>query len=267
MLMKFSKPPIVELIAEFRWLPVTAEGVEVTIPTAVMLNGPEAEEFYRQFASILSSRDFGQSERLLPPGFPVPIYTPLVRFSRPTETAKTAIIQVGPGILSVHALPPYEDWQSFRPIIVQALKALMESRKPSNRSRTFTRVLLRYIDVFGPELTNSRRVASFIDEVLGVKIVLPPVMTDEAPDTNALSFSLTVNTKTRSNMDLTFVCGPHLGQNDGTTVVMDTAVGTSGDLSWNAVAPMDVLDTAHESIRRLFIGLTEPISSAMQPID
>jgi uncharacterized protein (TIGR04255 family) len=262
--MKFSKPPIIELIAEFRWLPVTADGTEVTDLNALMFNGPEAEGFYNQFGAILAVEGFGKSERLIPPTFPSPIYNPLMRFSRPSETTPTAIIQVGPGLLSVHALPPYENWESFRPIILQALGALLHSRKPSNRSRIFTRVMLRYIDVFGPELSGGRSVASFIREILGVTVVFPPTMVDEAPEVNSAGFGLTVSAKTRSNMDLTFACAPHPGQPDGTTVLMDTSVGTSDHTSWDEESPMNALDTAHESIRRLFIGLTEPISNAMQ---
>jgi uncharacterized protein (TIGR04255 family) len=265
--MKFAKPPIIELIAEFRWLPVTADGIEVTNLNALMFNGPEAEGFYNQFGAILAVGGFGKSERLVPPTFPSPIYNPLIRFSRPNESIPTAIIQVGPGILSVHALPPYEDWESFRPIILQALGALLDSRKPSNRSRIFTRVMLRYIDVFGPELSNGLSVGNFIRDVLGVTMVFPSAIVDEAPDVNSAGFGLSVNTKTRSNMDLTFACAPHPGQPDGATVLMDTSVGTSNHVSWDQDSPMNALDTAHESIRRLFMGLTKPISKAMQPTE
>src|SRR5580700_10734940 len=68
MALTFAKAPLIELIAELRWIPQGSTTVEPpqqqpTFPT-VFIGGVKQEEFYTRVSGALSKSGFNRSERL-----------------------------------------------------------------------------------------------------------------------------------------------------------------------------------------------------------
>lgn len=129
---KYSHPPIVEVVAEFRFVP--SEPWDLTIPGLVydrlralfprkrllkVLEGETAAE-----ASGLR-QEFRLADRM--------------QFLREDEKA---FVQIGPDLLAVNHLAPYPTWEGFRPLIQDALQAYVAVAQP----RGLRRIGLRYIN-------------------------------------------------------------------------------------------------------------------------
>jgi len=263
MTLQLSKAPIVELIAEMHWLPITSDGSNIAADMFVM-TGPAEEDFYEGFRRSLKEFGFDKVERLQPPGFPIGIHTAIYKHTRLIDSPSGVVVQIGPGLLSIHALPPYKDWTSFRPTIEQALMALITARPRKARSQVFTRVLLRYINVFDANLMGGLTMLQFIRDVLKIGVSLPEVLKSETQDSESVTLTVSVQMRTKDQRDLTLSVGPKPNSGDENSVVLDTFVATCSHTAWNADSVVESLDSSHESINRLFFGLTSPILSLMQ---
>ena len=129
----FSKAPLIELIAELRWTPQGSTSIAPAPPQpgpapTLFLGGGKQEEFYMRFGAALYNQGFNRSERLSPPGFPFILQQPVYRFLSEAEDKKSVIYQVGFGIFSVHAVPPYRSWSQFLPLVTKGIGILLESR-------------------------------------------------------------------------------------------------------------------------------------------
>ena len=118
--MIFSNPPLVELVAELRWTPA---GVGAPAPAAGVkliqfpLASEHAEQTFTNFSNQVAAQGFGNSERLVPVGFPYLPFMVVYRFRKPPAQGENFLYQIGWGVFSANALPPYRDWDSFRPIV------------------------------------------------------------------------------------------------------------------------------------------------------
>lgn len=277
--MKFEKPPLIELIAEFRWYGTDVNGQDITNPSTIAVGGSELELFYNAFRDIVAERGFNTSERIIPVGFPYPMQQPVNRYRNSDPAKANAVLQIGVGLMSVHALPPYENWEAFRPVIETALSSLIETRKrvvdnrlkelshrlPLTEEKEFVAISLRYIDSFGPEMSKGRTIRQFFDDVLGVTVTIPTAISDQVADPASVSVSLQLKTKLDNGGELQIGLGPN--PNDSQSIVMDTIVVCEEHVRWNLEGPMEILERAHESIRHLFVGMTKPIHELMQPLD
>lgn len=263
--MKFAKPPLIELIAEFRWLPLNPQGEEITNPATILQAGPQGEAFYDSFRRAVAANGYPLSERLIPLGFPHPMHQPIFRFSRDSQGPGPtgSIYQIGAGILSVHALPPYENWEAFRPIISSGLDALIATRLPPSRINAFTSVSLRYIDAFSQELRGERSEREFLSEVLQLDVHLPASLLEEAATPNLVQVAMQLKSRTKSGLDLTLSVGPNVDQGDPQRIVMDTMVSSPTPTECNRESALEVLERAHTCIRSLFVGMTGPIHNLM----
>ena len=207
--MIFSNPPLVELIAELRWMPGTATPSVLPQPQgggqllqALTIQFPLTlsyqEESFSRFSNQVAERGFGTSERLLPVGFPLLPFTVVYRF-RKTASGGNFLYQIGPGLFSANALPPYRDWDSFRPIVREGIQALLESRHPTENV-PFAAVILRYIDLFSEEFTEGKRSFRFLNEVLGVKLELPNILNGQVSDINLVQAGLQLSMPLRNGL-------------------------------------------------------------------
>src|SRR4029077_9828037 len=182
----FAKAPLVELITELRWVPQGSNAIEPAVapqqsilPT-VFFGGTKQEEFYMRLGGALHKSGFSRSERLLPAGMPFVLHQPVYRFRSESEEGGSVIYQVGYGIFSVHAIPPYHSWAKFLPFVTAGLDLLLGSRLDSDAKQPFTQATLRYIDFFGEEMMQGRDIASFMSQVLGVSVTLPAALSKAA---------------------------------------------------------------------------------------
>ena len=132
----YFNPPIEEAVCEFRFAP-SAEW-NLTVPGLVYekirdsyLGEPRQQNLVA--AEAIAGRMPANPELIAKMSFSKLLFS--------SEDAKK-LVGVGPDLLSVHSLRPYEGWGNFKKRIDQALKAYLEVSKPVG----VTRIALRYIN-------------------------------------------------------------------------------------------------------------------------
>jgi uncharacterized protein (TIGR04255 family) len=213
----------------------------------------------------LHQQDFQAVERLVPPGFLTLLYQPVYRYKKASEQS-SILYQAGAGLFSAHGVPPYRSWDKFVPFVESGIGSLIAARDSAEKDVHFASVSLRYIDAFTKELTQGRNGAAFMAEVLGLSISLPNALTRtlkaEAVPAYALQLALPVSDEAVLNMSLAE------GQVHGNdAIVMDTTVSFNKGINPDVQEIMKTLHSAHSIIHDVFVALTGPIRSLMQPTE
>jgi uncharacterized protein (TIGR04255 family) len=272
----FSNPPLVELIAELRWVPgaesPAAQGqiqggqnqFVQTMALQFPIASPFLEESFSRFSNEAVEKGFSISERLIPPGFPLLPFIVVYRFRKPPASGGNYLYQIGPGIFSANALPPYRNWEAFRPIVREGVEALLASRHPSENI-PFATVLLRYIDLFSEEFTGRQRSFRFLNDILGLKLALPAALSQQFSSVNDVQCGIHLSMRLANGLAM------NLAVQDGTAAGKPGIVMSTEVLSMQPTMPdvsriMETLENAHASIRTTFVGLTEKLHAKMQPV-
>jgi uncharacterized protein (TIGR04255 family) len=131
---RYSKPPVVEALCEFRFIP--SRPWDHTFPGLV---------FRELEGSFPVSRPATGLELVIQPGpeGTTQRFTPVERSVFSSEDGRSRI-QVAPNNLVVNRLRPYAGWNAFRPSIDVALGAYVSQVRPEG----IARVGLRYINRF-----------------------------------------------------------------------------------------------------------------------
>jgi uncharacterized protein (TIGR04255 family) len=113
-------------------------------------------------------------------------------------------------------------------------------------------------------MTEAQPMLFLLTDTLGIALDLPPVLSDQAAERQEIQpqVQLSIPLKTGLNMSLTVANGVAGGKPG---IVMDTTVQATHPIASNTKAVMDTLESAHGSIRRTFLGLTEPLHAKMKP--
>lgn len=263
--MLFANPPLVELVAELRWVAGASVASTPGQPLTLQfpLPAPQLDETFSRFSEQVATKGFGMSERLVPVGFPYFPFSVVYRF-RKSPAQGNFLYQIGPGVFSANALPPYRNWESFRPTVEDGIQALLESRQDFERG-DFTAISLRYIDLFSEEFTSGMRSYRFLNEVLGIKLALPRVLIDQIGETDKVQSGLQLSIPLKKGllMNLNLQEGAAAGKNG---ILMIIEVLTTQPTPSNLLRIMETLENAHDSIRVTFLGLTEKLTFRMNPV-
>lgn len=259
----FPNAPLVELMVEVRWeavSPVIDEPVDVGEEFSF---DPVSDELFQTFGRKLAAAGYARSERLSPAGFPAPAGMPVYRFSSSEENENSILFQIGSGILSVNAVPPYQSWSVFRPKAALALETLLGSWGEDVRPDSFTKVTLRYINSFTDNFLAGRSRGSFLSDVLGFKLSIPPAYAthlSEETDRNVfLQFSSALNSGGRMA-----VRAGHATVGNADAIVTDTTVSFSDAVSLDANQVLLLLDSGHEVASDTFIELTMDVQDILR---
>ena len=263
----YKNAPLVELIAEVRWGPVT----DTQLPSVgqrtlrLSLPHPSDEDIFMHYGVVIAQKGYGRFERLIPPGAPVPMTAPACRFRPSDVEQQSPLFQVGKGVFTANALPPnYQSWQSFCPVVKTGLDSLYEAYKRAGQpAPQISEVLIRYIDVFGNELTGGRDLAEFLAEVMGVKLTLPPSITSLTKAGTSVQQVIQLEEQIDLGL-LSLTVGPAIKANE-TAVLLDTSILVQRDIGADADAAIHALTEARGIIHDLFRGLTEPLHAIMDP--
>jgi uncharacterized protein (TIGR04255 family) len=263
----FGKPPLIELIAELRWMPQGSTSIAPVPPQPpaapmLFLGGTKQEGFYMGIGAALYNRGFNRSERLSPAGFPFMLQQPVYRFMSEAEDKKSVVYQVGYGIFSVHAVPPYHSWSKFLPFVTDGVEILLGSRLEADSKLPLEQVSLHYIDFFGQELMQGQDVQSFVSGVLGISVILPEAITKPAASKRIKGLYTKVGLPIKIG-ELTLSVGD--GQFSGQNGVLLDWLASSHEVAPDRTAIMEVLGSAHDLIHRSFLELTRPIFQLMEP--
>ena len=129
---KYANPPIVEALCEFRFIP--SQPWDMTIPG--LLYGKIKSEF-RVKKQLM---DYGI--KFQPKKESVKQQFELSRRMQFIRSDNSALVQVGPNLLTINHLKPYPSWDNFKPLIVKNLEKYKDIAKP----KAFERIGLRYIN-------------------------------------------------------------------------------------------------------------------------
>ncbi len=242
---KYGKPPIVEVVCEFRFVP--GEPWDGTIPGLVYGKLQDAFPKRRTLRSVQS--EVGPAEG------GVVQQVQLVERVQLLRDDEKAFVQVGPDFLAINHLAPYPTWEGFRPLIVQAFQAYRDVSRPAGLQRIglryINRILFptlpiefkdfsRFYPFSGPDLPQT--VHSFVvgiqspfeDERDGLRLQMSSTDPDEAKRLSAL-------------LDLDYF------------LARPQAVGLDECLDWVGRAHDHVLETFEACLTDRLRGMFEPI--------
>lgn len=256
--------PLVELVAELRWVSPTSvppqqqPGGGVTF----VIGGPsKIDEFFMQFGARASAMGYTEVERLGLAGFPLMMHQPVFRFKKPGAAEDGSLFQVGPGLFTANALPPYESWERFGPLVRQGVRAMLETRPREEREIPFIGASLRYIDAFTHHHTGGRDVMSFLRDVFHLEVSIPIALSRHLASGSAivplLQFQVPMSNGFRMHLAIGEGTSP-----SGQTIMMDTSV-SAGTLQPDEDSVMGALNLAHDAIRESFEALIRPIDHLM----
>jgi len=214
------------------------------------------EAFFMQFGGRAHVLGFSQTERLLPVGFPMMAYQPIFRFRK--SDAATSLYQVGAGVFTANAVPPYSSWENFSVDISKGIEALLSTRPPTEKNSNFTSVSLRYIDAFNDELTGGRDVVRFLAEIFNLTISLPKSISGNIAAGATFKPTLQLHLPMENGVVMNIVVGEGSGPT-GNAIVMDTTVVTTTPTAGTLEAAMTALKSAHDVIHNMFFELIKPI--------
>jgi uncharacterized protein (TIGR04255 family) len=123
---------------------------------------------------------------------------------------------------------------------------------------------LRYIDAFRKDLVGGRSVASFLRDALGFSVEFPQAIRDQMPDAAEAEPKLQLAVPLRDNQTMTIMVASGMIEGEP-CVVMDTSVATPVPVGPSVDDVMAALDSAHQKIHDVFIGMTATIHQAMGP--
>jgi uncharacterized protein (TIGR04255 family) len=264
---EFNKAPLVELIAELRWIPAGAIAVPgqqpVGTPQMFFTNDARVEEFFMRLGGELYQSGFQRSERLVPAGFPIVFGQPVIRYRSDDAVKKSVLYQAGSSVFSVHAIPPYRTWKDFVPQLEKGVEALLKARGEDIQQSPFTQATLRYLDFFDGDLLAGRKPESFISDVLGFRTTLPSALEGVAEPKEVRSVFLKfVVPITIGNLSVSVGDG---NTNNRAGIVLDTTVTASVPIEASRGAIMNMFNSAHDVIRHSFLEFTKPIRELMEP--
>ena len=137
---RLANAPLVEVIAEVHWR-IGEEAGEGK-------SDPEWFKFSYALGETLKP-ELPFREEVVPAGFAIPLdalgRSPLLRFRPKANT--WPLVQIGQGLLSVNATPPYDGWEAVRAWLRKALDAAADAH-PRSSQIVIERAQLQYRDAF-----------------------------------------------------------------------------------------------------------------------
>jgi uncharacterized protein (TIGR04255 family) len=268
MIETFAKAPLVEIVAELRWqpsqlqTPLSPAGAGPPLLTGVFIGDTKLEEFFLGFASQVNKLGFPRAERLIPSGVPLIPFQPVWRFRKSDEKG-TVLYQIGPGLFSANAVPPYRSWRDFSPSVKSGVEALLQTRAEAEKSSSFFSAVLRYINGFDSELTQGREVGSFMADVLKIEIKVPNAIRKHMLESSAIKPALVLAVPI---VGATMTVNIAEAQVSGKpAILMDSNVASRLELAADVDLIMERFHRAREVLHEMFMELTEPIHPLMRP--
>ena len=265
----FEKAPLVEIIAELRWLP---PGLAVAQQGQLLLTlgGPDPDSFHLAFGRRPEVAAFINTEKLVPPGFPAPWHQVVWRFRNPE--IQGALLQIGPGIFTANALQPYRRWSEFRGTVEQGVAALLESRPGAEKGQPFTGLTLRYVNAFSAELMGDSSPAEFMRDVLGFRVNPPAALQGLSGKSGLLNQSLNLlipvaNTSKKLAVQVGDGSIRPIGASDDVPVVLlDMTVSESMPVVPDTGGVLASFDASRNIIHETFLKMTTKIQKRMKPV-
>lgn len=256
--------PLVEIIAEMRWdsAPSAETHIGMGLGPTLISNTSAIEGFFMRMGAAAQALSHSETERLVPGGFPIIMHQPIYRFRRSEAGQPQTLYQVGPGLFSANAVPPYESWNSFRPIVRAGVEALLKNRNADEATSPFNAMSLRYIDAFTSHHTQGMDVGRFITEILGIQVSVPSALSRHIRPDSTIKPMIQLHIPMNDGLVMSVGIGEGM-VNSQPAIMMDTSVSTTLQVPATVEAAMAVFELAHEAIDASFTEMIKPINHLM----
>ena len=268
--MQFKNPPLVELIAELRWLPpgvrlVPGAPQNMEMPMNLLAGG-QADALCMSFGAQVINSGYSAIERVLPPQVPAFPFQPVFRYSKPKKAGEpTLLYQLGSGIFSAHTTPPYKSWDDFRPEVESGIRQLLAVRSAEDNANPMIAASVRYLDAFTDEFLQNRTIPTFMSKTLGIDLRLPSALGDLIPPTQEMSPQIRLTLPLHNALQMTLALSE--GQAAGArALIMDSSVGSTSPIPCEIGEIMRVLDSARAVVSSAFTQMTERLHAIMEPV-
>jgi uncharacterized protein (TIGR04255 family) len=233
---RYSDPPLLEAVAEFRFEP--GSPWDQTVPGLVYERVRETFPEKQQVVVVDAS---------LTPGEGVVVEQRVAHIERLQlrRADQAALLQVSPHYLSVSRLPPYEAWEEYLPLIDQGLRAYREVAEPAG----IQRIGLRYINRLRIP-GNKIELAEYFDFF--------PHIGDDLPTTHG-SFICGVHFPFEDGRDLARVQLADQPSDNGESIFLldiDYFLNEAGRVDFEEA--LGWLERAHEHLEEVFEGCLRP---------
>lgn len=264
----YDNPPLIELIVELRWgtpaflLPSAVAGTDAGAAITPQI----AEHLFMHFGAVASGESYGRFERVIPPGFPLAPFQVAYRY-RPTDSENNATLyQMGNGVFSVNALPPYKNWDQFKPVIQRGVQMRNEAFKRMGiEPPPFSSGIVRYIDAFQGPLLGNYSTRAFLTDVLGFKLTMPPILEEVCTERQQIIPQLQLTLPVAPGQLQIALSEGQL--NNQRAVVVDTSVTMNRQLSTDPSSTVIELTEARNVIHEIFMQIAKPLHDHMNPIE
>lgn len=259
----YTNAPLVEVIVEIKWQLTPVQST----PNAAI--DPFLKLFEQEYIGWAERNGYPALERLVPEGIPPELlpYRPLLRLRR--EASAWPLIQLGPGLLTVNTVPPYDGWAKFSEVVKPAIQALFDCYPLASKSLLISQLELRYIDAFTDKLRLEHH-NEFITKHLGVSTNLPDrIFKAYVPSPEAISSIVEIIFKSKAPKDSEGRIRLEPGTNEGKGALVMQFLCRSvvqKPVPTEPKALISWFDEAHTSIRDWFDGITsEELKKRMGP--
>ena len=162
----YENAPLVEVIAEIHW-----RLTEIDQASNTKID-PYYYVFQQEFLKHAKEIGLQHVDELIPDFVP-PQFTPKQPRLRLRATAeKWPLAQLGPGIITVNIVPPYEGWKEFENFLNLLVDELFVCYPESESKLQIEKLHLRYIDGLDDKF-GFDRYADFAKKMLGINAPLP----------------------------------------------------------------------------------------------
>lgn len=267
-IMRFRKPPLVEVVAELRWGPTAPLGGPPT-PT---LPTERDEQLFADFASQMKSGTSVIIERLLPNGFPVLPHQVCCRYKIPGQP-DGYVYQLGPNAFTANAKAPnYESWAAFAPVVATGIDLLLRALPKSAGDFLFATARLGYIDLFTKQrFFPDKTGPAFMKDALQLHVELPDTtlrhIGKDGPSAIALAYQAPLEALRGGLLEVRVQEGSINGASNEPGLILHTVISVTRDIPGAREAVMAVFEEAHTVIHECFLDMTQSLHMEMERVD
>ena len=258
----FENAPLVEMLVELQWTPsaFVAAGTNQALTgqgKLGILNFAASETFFQKLLMKADTIGFSSSERLVPQGFPI-IPNQIVYRMRAEGGAR--LLQIGVGVISANAVPPYHSWAQFEPTLHRSFSAAFEVLRSFGEFTSLNAVKLRYIDAFTSAQIGDLDPSAFMQDVLKLRPNIPEIIAKHLDRDKIVRPQMQIMFPLQDELTLSIVAGEGLSQGQRALILNSTV--SSGRTAVDEVFSKP--ERHHQIIHEVFVELVRPVHGVLR---
>ncbi len=259
----YKNAPLVEIIVEIRWH---------LIPIRTVPNGgvdPHFADLESKLLPQLVELGYNDVQRLIPQEVPLEILAHKLIYRCRTAKEKWPLIQFGPGVITANAVPPYEGWDSFWPVVKQAISSVFSDTVHDSNKPKIESISVRYIDAFN-EKHKIDSPQSFMSNHLSLTVGMPKQVMDSFGSGSVVS-DIGMHQGFLVNRPKGATCLLRCGTgavHETSSVILDTQIRSHADATW--ASESDVAEWVLEAkgtLKDIFESIiSDDLRDKMEPV-